>query len=85
MTTMKIMHSSRGGAALVRQPRQRRLAAEPLLAPHGARPFLLRLDIVDWLFALALVLGAGYAFVHYNAHMDYYDKAVLVGTVPALV
>ncbi len=82
---MKIMQSSRGGAALVRQPRQRRRAAEPLLAPHGARPFLLRLDIVDWLFALALVLGAGYAFVHYNAHMDYYDKAVLVGTVPALV
>ncbi|WP_102596143.1 c-type cytochrome biogenesis protein CcsB [Burkholderia ubonensis] len=79
------MQSSRGGAALVRQPRQRRRAAEPLLAPHGARPFLLRLDIVDWLFALALVLGAGYAFVHYNAHMDYYDKAVLVGTVPALV
>ncbi|KVQ05845.1 hypothetical protein WJ99_00365, partial [Burkholderia ubonensis] len=71
MTTMKIMQSSRGGAALVRQPRQRRRAAEPLLAPHGARPFLLRLDIVDWLFALALVLGAGYAFVHYNAHMDY--------------
>ncbi|OJA28057.1 c-type cytochrome biogenesis protein CcsB [Burkholderia ubonensis] len=58
-----------------------------MLAPHGARPFLPRLDIVDWLFALALalVLGAGYAFVHYNAHMDYYDKAVLVGTVPALV
>ncbi|KVN69516.1 hypothetical protein WM03_06420, partial [Burkholderia ubonensis] len=83
MTTMKIMQSTRGGAALARQPRQRQRAAEPLLAPHGARPFLPRLDIVDWLFALALalVLGAGYAFVHYNAHMDYYDKAVLVGTV----
>ncbi|KVV32908.1 hypothetical protein WK81_31455, partial [Burkholderia ubonensis] len=69
MTTMKIMHSSRGGAALVRQQRQPQRAAEPLLALHGARPFLLRLDIVDWLFALAMVAGA--AFVHYNAHMDY--------------
>ncbi|WGS42344.1 c-type cytochrome biogenesis protein CcsB [Burkholderia sp. JSH-S8] len=48
------------------------------------RPFLARLSPLDWLFALALVLGAGYAFVHYSAHMDYYDKAVLIGTVPAL-
>ncbi|AOK22170.1 cytochrome C biogenesis protein [Burkholderia ubonensis] len=58
----------------------------PIPAPlFDDRPFLLRLSPLDWLFALALVLGAGYAFVHYNAHMDYYDKAVLVGTVPALV
>ncbi|RQS72229.1 c-type cytochrome biogenesis protein CcsB [Burkholderia sp. Bp8963] len=58
----------------------------PALAPlFDDRPFLARLSPLDWLFALALVLGAGYAFVHYNAHMDYYDKAVLIGTVPALV
>ncbi|MBF5012923.1 c-type cytochrome biogenesis protein CcsB, partial [Burkholderia pseudomultivorans] len=43
------------------------------------------MSVIDGLFALALVLGAGYAFVHYNAHMNYYDKAVLVGTVPALI
>lgn len=49
------------------------------------RPFLARLSLLDWLFALALVVGAGYALVHYNAHMDYYDKAVMIGTVPALV
>jgi len=49
------------------------------------RPFLARLSLFDWLFALALVAGAGYALVHYNAHMDYYDKAVMIGTVPALV
>ncbi|KWF68267.1 cytochrome C biogenesis protein [Burkholderia pseudomultivorans] len=53
---------------------------------HGTRvSFVARLSVIDGLFALALVLGAGYAFVHNGAHMDYYDKAVLVGTVPALI
>lgn len=61
-------------------------APAPADAPlFDGRPFLARLSPIDWLFALALVIGAGYAFVHYNAHMDYYDKAVLFGTVPALV
>ncbi|RQR53330.1 c-type cytochrome biogenesis protein CcsB [Burkholderia sp. Bp9126] len=60
-------------------------AQAPISAPlFDDRPFLARLSPFDWLFALALVLGAGYAFVHYSAHMDYYDKAVLIGTVPAL-
>ncbi|MXN78328.1 c-type cytochrome biogenesis protein CcsB [Burkholderia sp. 4701] len=60
-------------------------AQAPIPAPlFDDRPFLARLSPLDWLFALALVLGAGYAFVHYSAHMDYYDKAVLIGTVPAL-
>ncbi|MBR8243169.1 c-type cytochrome biogenesis protein CcsB [Burkholderia multivorans] len=54
-------------------------------ASFDERRFLARLSPLDWLFALALVVGAGYALVHYNAHMDYYDKAVLIGTVPALV
>ncbi|MGD3992873.1 hypothetical protein QT585_22620, partial [Xanthomonas citri pv. citri] len=57
-------------------------ASSPLF---DERPFLARLSLFDWLFALALVAGAGYALVHYNAHMDYYDKAVMIGTVPALV
>ncbi|KAB0640766.1 c-type cytochrome biogenesis protein CcsB [Burkholderia latens] len=62
----------------------------PAKAPNPAplfddRPFLARLSVIDWLFALALVVGAGYALVHYNEHMDYYDKAVMIGTVPALV
>ncbi|OJA74102.1 c-type cytochrome biogenesis protein CcsB [Burkholderia ubonensis] len=67
-------------------PAREASAQAPIPAPlFDDRPFLLRLSPLDWLFALALVLGAGYAFVHYNAHMDYYDKAVLVGAVPALV
>ncbi|MGU7783955.1 c-type cytochrome biogenesis protein CcsB [Burkholderia sp. PU8-34] len=67
-------------------PAREASAQAPVSAPlFDDRPFLMRLSPLDWLFALALVLGAGYAFVHYNAHMDYYDKAVLIGTVPALV
>ncbi|OXI91250.1 c-type cytochrome biogenesis protein CcsB [Burkholderia sp. AU33423] len=61
-------------------------AQAPVTAPlFDDRPFLARLSLFDWLFALALVVGAGYALVHYNAHMDYYDKAVMIGTVPALI
>ncbi|MCA8277034.1 c-type cytochrome biogenesis protein CcsB [Burkholderia sp. AU30280] len=61
-------------------------AQAPVTAPlFDDRPFLARLSLLDWLFALALVVGAGYALAHYNAHMDYYDKAVMIGTVPALI
>ncbi|WP_322054858.1 c-type cytochrome biogenesis protein CcsB [Paraburkholderia bannensis] len=49
------------------------------------RPFLRRLTVLDWLFALAMVAGAGFALSRYHAHMNYYDKLVLCGTVPALV
>ncbi|WP_431819981.1 c-type cytochrome biogenesis protein CcsB [Burkholderia sp. F1] len=82
---MKIMQSSRAGTAPARQARQRRRAAEPLFAPDGARPFLLRLGAVDWLFAIAVLAGAGFALSRYAAFMNGYDKAVLIGTVPALV
>ncbi|HDR9486384.1 MULTISPECIES: c-type cytochrome biogenesis protein CcsB [Burkholderia] len=61
-------------------------AQAPVVAPlFDDRPFLARLSLLDWLFALALVVGAGYALVHYNEHMNYYDKAVMIGTVPALI
>ncbi|OMG71599.1 c-type cytochrome biogenesis protein CcsB, partial [Burkholderia ubonensis] len=56
-----------------------------MLAPGGARPFLLRLDAVDWLFALAMLAGAGFALTRYAAFMNGYDEAVLIGAVPALV
>ncbi|HEV3426991.1 MAG TPA: cytochrome c biogenesis protein CcsA, partial [Paraburkholderia sp.] len=49
------------------------------------RPFLRRLTVLDWVFALAMVAGAGFALSRYHAHMNYYDKLVLCGTVPALV
>ncbi len=39
----------------------------------------------DWLFALLVVLGAGYTLSHYSASMDFYDKSILVGLVPAVI
>ncbi len=39
----------------------------------------------DWLFA-ALVLGGGaYAFTHYLASMDYYEKLILIGALPVAI
>lgn len=39
----------------------------------------------DWLFAVLIVAGAGYAFQRYAASMDVYEKAILVGAAPAAV
>lgn len=40
---------------------------------------------LDWLFALLMVAGAGFAFARYSAYMDYYEQAILVGAVPSIV
>ncbi|MCA8063116.1 c-type cytochrome biogenesis protein CcsB, partial [Burkholderia sp. AU38729] len=82
------MQSSRGGTASVARLsylRQRVSAAVRACEPDHDRSFLARLSVIDWLFALALVVGAGHALVHYHARMDDYDKAVMIGTVPALI
>ena len=44
--------------------------------------FFRRLTMTDWLYALALLAGATYALVHFNEHMDGYDKGVLIFSVP---
>ncbi len=58
-------------------------------ASHAAlldeRPFLKRLGVFDWLFALAMVAGAGFALSRYHPFMNYYDKLVLVCAVPVFV
>ncbi|MEM5332402.1 c-type cytochrome biogenesis protein CcsB, partial [Paraburkholderia sp. JHI2823] len=54
-------------------------------AQYDERPFLKRLGIVDWLFALAMVAGAGFALSRYYPFMNYYDKLVLVCAVPVFV
>ncbi|AOK28515.1 MULTISPECIES: c-type cytochrome biogenesis protein CcsB [Burkholderia] len=69
--------SSRAPRALAETPAE--------TSAFDERPFLRRLSAIDWLFALALVVGAGFALTHYRAQMNYYDKAVLIGTVPALI
>ena len=85
---MKAMQSSRGGTASVARLsslRQRASAAVRAREPGDDRSFLARLSVIDWLFALALVVGAAHALVHDHARMDDYDKAVMIGTVPALI
>ena len=44
-----------------------------------------RRPTLDWLFALAVLAGAGYAFNRYGASMDYYEKAILSGAVPVVI
>lgn len=39
----------------------------------------------DWLFAALLAAGGAYAFQRYNASMDGYEKAILVGAVPTAI
>lgn len=44
-----------------------------------------RLSAYDWVFALLVVAGAGYAFQRYGKGMDFYETWILVGTVPSLI
>ncbi len=46
---------------------------------------LTRLGVYDWVFALLIVAGAGYAFQRYSASMDVYEHWILVGSVPSLI
>ncbi|MCV0439930.1 MAG: c-type cytochrome biogenesis protein CcsB [Hydrogenophaga sp.] len=53
---------------------------------HGLGPgYLARRNVWDWFFAVLVIAGAAWAFVRYNAAMDGYEKAILVGAVPAMV
>ena len=53
--------------------------------PMGRPGLLARRNPFDWVFALLVAMGAGYAFQRYHASMDVYEKAILLGSVPALV
>ncbi|MFM0375383.1 c-type cytochrome biogenesis protein CcsB, partial [Paraburkholderia aspalathi] len=41
--------------------------------------------VVDWLFAVVMVAGAGFALSRYHPFMNYYDKLVLCLAVPVFV
>ncbi|WP_144151191.1 c-type cytochrome biogenesis protein CcsB [Paraburkholderia sp. BCC1885] len=58
---------------------------EPQPALFDERPFFKRLGAFDWLFALAMVAGVGFALSRYHPFMNYYDKLVLVCAVPVFV
>ena len=39
----------------------------------------------DWLFAALVLAGGGFAFVRYAGAMDVYEKAILIGAMPAAI
>jgi len=39
----------------------------------------------DWAFAVLVLAGGAYAFQRYNTSMDVYEKAILIGALPALI
>jgi cytochrome c-type biogenesis protein CcsB len=51
----------------------------------GRQSLIGRRAPLDWLFAALVIGGAAYAFRRYGAAMDGYEKAILLGAVPALI
>ena len=51
----------------------------------GQPSYFARRSAFDWVFALLVLLGAGYAWQRYGASMDVYERGILVGAVPALI
>ena len=47
--------------------------------------FFARRNPVDWIFALLVAAGGGYAFARYAQHMDVYEKGILLASVPAAI
>lgn len=53
---------------------------------QGLEPgYFARRKVWDWLFAVFVIAGAVLAFIRYNAAMDGYEQAILVGTVPCMI
>ncbi len=47
--------------------------------------FLARRRPLDWVFALLVTAAGLFAFVRYGAHMDVYEKGILLGSIPAAI
>ncbi len=46
---------------------------------------LTRRQPLDFVFAVLMLLAAGFAFSRYGAHMDYYEQAILAGVTAGLI
>jgi len=65
-------------------------SGSPLNDPNQPLPFARdafwrRLSVVDIVYALLLVAGAGFSIYRFHAYTNYYDKAVLVCATPAVI
>ena len=47
--------------------------------------YFVRRSTMDWAFAVLVAAGCLFAFSRYASFMDVYEKAILVGTVPAAI
>ena len=47
--------------------------------------YFARRNLMDWAFAVLLTAGGLFAFVQYQAHMDIYEKAILLSTIPSAI
>jgi cytochrome c-type biogenesis protein CcsB len=47
--------------------------------------YFARRNLLDWLFAALVVCGGLYAFFNYQAHMDVYEKGILLGCIPSAI
>ena len=47
--------------------------------------YFARRNLLDWLFAALVLAGGLFAFVRYQAHMDVYEKGILLGTIPSAI
>jgi hypothetical protein len=47
--------------------------------------FLSKRRPLDWGFALLVIAAGLFAFGRYAAHMDVYEKGILLGSIPAAI
>ncbi|WP_313077551.1 cytochrome c biogenesis protein CcsA, partial [Melaminivora sp.] len=51
----------------------------------GGPGYFARRNWLDWLFALAVTVGGLFALQRYGAHMDVYEKGILLGSIPTAI
>ena len=61
------------------------MKAMALGRPSGPIGFFTGRSAFDWLFAALVLAGGAYAFARYAGAMDYYEKLILVSTLPVAI
>ena len=47
--------------------------------------YFARRNVLDWIFAVLVLVGGAYAFSRYRGFMDVYEQGILLATVPAAI